>query len=58
MAGGEVSGKTEFSVSYLTNDNETLTIPRNPAVLAYLKAAKEGKGLVQKILKGLKSNKK
>jgi hypothetical protein len=29
---------------------ETLIAPNNPAVLAYLKAAREGKGLAEKVL--------
>jgi hypothetical protein len=33
----------------------TLTAPNNPAVLAYLKAARDGKGLADKVLNGLKA---
>lgn len=40
-----------------TTRGETLTAPNNPAVLAYLKAAREGKGLADKVLKGLKKSK-
>ncbi len=32
---------------------ETLVAPSSPAVLVYLKAAREGKGLADKVLKGL-----
>lgn len=40
-----------------TKRGETLTAPNNPTVLAYLKAAREGKGLADKFLKGLKKSK-
>lgn len=38
--------------------SRVLHAPKNEAVLAYLKAMKEGKGLADKVLKGLKKDKK
>ena len=45
-------GRTQFKIS------ETLIAPNTPTVLAYLKAAKEGKGLAEKVLKNLKKEAK
>ncbi len=41
-----------------TQKGEVLIAPNNPAVLAYLKAARDGKGLADKVLKGLSKDKK
>lgn len=38
--------------------SRVLTAPNNPAVLAYIKAMKDGKGLARKVLKGLNKGKK
>lgn len=45
-------GRSKFKVS------EVRTAPNTPIVSAYLKAAREGKGLAEKVLKSLKNNKK
>lgn len=52
MAKTVILGGQEFKIK------KTLTAPNNPAVLAYLKAAQEGKGLADKVLKGLNKDKK
>lgn len=41
-----------------TQKGEVLIAPNNPAVLAYLKAARDGKGLADKVLNSLKNKKK
>lgn len=41
-----------------TQKGEVLIAPNNQAVLAYLKAAREGKGLADKLLNNLKNKKK
>ena len=41
-----------------TKKGETLIAPNNPAVLAYLKAAREGKGLADKYFADIKKAQK
>lgn len=52
MTKAMTSGWNDFKIK------KTLTAPNNPAVLAYIKAAREGKGLADKVLKGLNKDKK
>lgn len=47
-----ILGGKEFKIK------KTLTAPNNPAVLAYLKAAREGKGLADKYFADLKKAQK
>lgn len=49
---------SDFLIKRGIKMGETLTAPNNPAVLAYLKAARDGKGLADKVLKGLNKDKK
>lgn len=48
----ETKSGVKFKIS------QVLTAPNNSAVLAYIKAMKDGKGLARKVLKGLDRDKK
>jgi hypothetical protein len=52
MTKAMTSGWNDFKIK------KTLTAPNNPAVLAYLKAAREGKGLADKFFKDSKKAQK